>query len=694
MTDRIKGITITFRGDTTQLSKALTTVRKEANSTRKELKAIDYALKFNPNNITLLTQKQQLLKQRVSETADRIKVLKAEQQRMANDPSVDKKSAEYRKLEREIVKAESQQRQFAREMVKFGGSARLTQLSNGLTTVGKKLTGVTRNARLAAGAIAGMALFKGFERLKTLDEVSTSLEKLGYKGEHLESIMEDAKGSVSGTRFALTDMAKVAQGALGSGVEDKYKLGDYLGRVGDLAQVAGIDVQSMGAMMNKALSKGTVDAKLLNQMNANGIPIYTLLAQHLGVTTDELQKMVRTGKVGFDDLYQATEKYNGLAQEMGTNTFSGAVTVLGQQFGLIGASFLEGAYEPMKEGVQGIVQKLKELQENGTIKEWGNAAGEAIRYFVEWFRTGEAEIDNMTPKAQGLVTAFSPVVKTIGSLVKFFIGLPAPVKGAVAAFALFGGPLLTVAGGLLKIVNMGVGLMKLVKIVGSLSSAFTLLTGFNPIALAIVAGIAAVIAIGVALYKNWDKIKSGAITVKDAVVGAFQRMRDTLRGVFEAIFKIVTAPFRKAWEIIKGVIEKIKGAFKFKISLPKIKLPHFSIKPKGWKFGDLLKGDIPSLGIDWYAKGGIFTRPTIIGNKGFGEAGAEAALPLSALWKEMDGMFMRMADSIVNGVSMSMALQNAGMGGEIHIDNYLYPNGPKMGEETVRMYDQYKKILG
>lgn len=694
MADRIKGITIQFNGDTTNLSRAITQVRKESKGLFNELKEIDRELKFNPNNVALLGQKQQVLTQRVAASRHELAKLKEEQQKIAADPSVDKKSAEWRKLEREILKAERQTRAAAREMVKFGGSAKLTAVSNGLTTVGKKLTGVTRNARLAAGAIAGMALFKGFERLKTLDEVSTSLEKLGYKGEHLESIMEDAKGSVSGTRFALTDMAKVAQGALGSGVEDKYKLGDYLGRVGDLAQVAGIDVQSMGAMMNKALSKGTVDAKLLNQMNANGIPIYTLLAQHLGVTTDELQKMVRTGKVGFDDLYQATEKYNGLAQEMGTNTFSGAVTVLGQQFGLIGASFLEGAYEPMKEGVQGIVQKLKELQENGTIKEWGNAAGEAIRYFVEWFRTGEAEIDNMTPKAQGLVTAFSPLVKTIGSLVKFFVGLPAPVKGAVAAFALFGGPLLTVAGGLLKIVNMGVGLIRLTKIVGSLSSAFTLLTGFNPIALAIVAGIAAVIAAGVALYKNWDTIKSGAITVKDAVVGAFQRMRDTLVGVFKAIFSIITYPFRKGWEIIRGIIEKIKGAFNFKVSLPKIKLPHFRIKPRGWKLGDLLEGSIPSLGIDWYAKGGIFTRPTIIGNKGFGEAGAEAALPLDLLWNQMDSMFMHMADNIVNGMSTAMALQGAGQGGEITIPIYLYPSGPKMGEETVRMYDQYKKVLG
>lgn len=86
---------------------------------------------------------------------------------------------------------------------------------------------------------------------------------------------------------------------------------------------------------------------------------------------------------------------------------------------------------------------------------------------------------------------------------------------------------------------------------------------------------------------------------------------------------------------IKGIIEDIKKFFNFKVELPKIKLPHFSIKPKGWGLGDLLKGKIPKLGIEWYAKGGVFNRPTIFptsqGYKGVGEAGKEAVAPISVL---------------------------------------------------------------
>lgn len=50
-------------------------------------------------------------------------------------------------------------------------------------------------------------------------------------------------------------------------------------------------------------------------------------------------------------------------------------------------------------------------------------------------------------------------------------------------------------------------------------------------------------------------------------------------------------------------IGTLKDLFTGKWELPKIKMPHPYISPRGWKIGDLLKGSVPSIGIDWYAKG-------------------------------------------------------------------------------------------
>lgn len=78
------------------------------------------------------------------------------------------------------------------------------------------------------------------------------------------------------------------------------------------------------------------------------------------------------------------------------------------------------------------------------------------------------------------------------------------------------------------------------------------------------------------------------------------------------------------------------------------------------------------------------------GNNGVGEAGSEAVLPLSALWNRFDAM----ADSIVNGVNTAVRGASGGGTGIIQLDIYLYPSGPKMGEQIVNIYDTYKKRLG
>lgn len=152
----------------------------------------------------------------------------------------------------------------------------------------------------------------------------------------------------------------------------------------------------------------------------------------------------------------------------------------------------------------------------------------------------------------------------------------------------------------------------------------------------------------------WDSIKTTIINVvngiKTTVSNVFDSMKtsisNTINGIKTTVTKVfngvktaITNPIETAKNTIKKIVDTIKGFFSgMKISFPSIKLPHFSIKPSGWKIGDLLKGSIPKLGIDWYAKGGILNKPTIFdydprtGNaKVGGEAGAEAVAPIETL---------------------------------------------------------------
>lgn len=123
---------------------------------------------------------------------------------------------------------------------------------------------------------------------------------------------------------------------------------------------------------------------------------------------------------------------------------------------------------------------------------------------------------------------------------------------------------------------------------------------------------------------EWIKTKWSGIT------SWFSQKIASIKNTFATVKNAILSPFRTA-------IDKVKGLFnKLKLKFPNIKLPHFSVTPKGWKIGDLLKGSIPKLGIKWYAKGGIMTKPTVFGMNGNnamvgGEDGPEAILPINRL---------------------------------------------------------------
>ena len=171
----------------------------------------------------------------------------------------------------------------------------------------------------------------------------------------------------------------------------------------------------------------------------------------------------------------------------------------------------------------------------------------------------------------------------------------------------------------------------------AVTSAFGAAMAFltSPITLVILA-ISAVIAIAILLYKNWDTVKEKISKAIDKIKNDFDKMKEKIDEKIDKIkdkFQDMKDKFEEVKDKVKDIVDKIKGFFNFEVSLPKIKLPHFSIKPRGWSVGDLLKGSIPKLGIEWYAKGGVFEKPTAFGMNGGnmmvgGENGAEAIVPL------------------------------------------------------------------
>jgi phage tail tape measure protein, TP901 family len=103
MAGKIKGINIEIGGDTTGLDKALKNVNKSASDASKEIKEIDKALKFDPGNVVLLSQKQELLAKQVSNAKEKLETLKTAEEQVQKQFAEGKIGEEqYRAFQREI----------------------------------------------------------------------------------------------------------------------------------------------------------------------------------------------------------------------------------------------------------------------------------------------------------------------------------------------------------------------------------------------------------------------------------------------------------------------------------------------------------------------------------------------------------------------------------------------------------------
>ncbi|VEF05550.1 phage tail tape measure protein [Streptococcus equi] len=121
--------------------------------------------------------------------------------------------------------------------------------------------------------------------------------------------------------------------------------------------------------------------------------------------------------------------------------------------------------------------------------------------------------------------------------------------------------------------------------------------------------------------------------MKAAISGVLSGISSTVSSVWNGVKSTITNAINGAKNAVSSAINAIKNLFNFQIRWPHIPLPHFSVSGSANPL-DWLKGGLPKISIQWYAKGGILTKPTAFGMTGNslmigGEAGREAVLPLN-----------------------------------------------------------------
>lgn len=169
-----------------------------------------------------------------------------------------------------------------------------------------------------------------------------------------------------------------------------------------------------------------------------------------------------------------------------------------------------------------------------------------------------------------------------------------------------------------------------------------------------------------------ENAKTNAIGAANAIGDklGFPGLGSTVASVFNNIENFIKNPIQNAWNFISDIPNRISQAFSsISINIPRPKLPHFNVS-----WNDYGPVRLPSVGISWYAKGGIFDGPTVIG---VGEAGREAVLPIDRLSDLMASALTQIGgvgQSVTQAININIDL-NASIGSNMD----AYQTGQQIG---------------
>ena len=627
MASRIAGITIEIGGNTTKLQKSLDGVNKKLKSTSTALKDVNKLLKLNPGNTELLTQKQKKLTEAITLTKERLEQLKKAQD------SVQKGSAEWDALQREIIATEGDLKGLQAEMRNFGSvsaqqlkavGGKLKEAGGKIEDVGRKLAGVS-----AGAAAIGAGLLKlGYSAVQSADDLNTlskqtgistdELQKMQYASDLVDVSLEDITGALRKMK-AKMDPANESFAALGVSVVNAD---------GSLRSATDVFYDSV-----KALSG------ISNETERDQIAMALF-----GKSADQLAGII-------DDGGAALRKYGEEAENLGLIMSGDTLDALNK--------------------TNDTIDQLK-AEMSGTMAQIGadvaTVLAPALKTAAEFIGKITAKLRELTPeqtetilKIVGIISVVSPLIILGGKIVT---GIGALISGFGAVSGFITATLIPAIGGLLPVIG------------SVLVAAAPFLIGG-----AIIAGIVAGV---IYIVKHWEEIKAAAAELKDKVVekwenlkqstaekweeikqttqekwqGIKQDVQDKASGIkqdvlgkweeikknakekWENIKQSIVGPIESAQERIRSAIEKIKGFFDVKLEFPHINLPHFRVSGGVVPWGLGGKGTPPSIAIDWYKKAYqnpvLFRQPTVLqtsaGLKGFGDgAGAEIVMGLDKL---------------------------------------------------------------
>jgi phage-related minor tail protein len=624
-------IKIQFKVEAAEFNDALKDIRNETTKLNKEFKLEQEQLKASgteaeklESRMTYLAKKHELAAKEVALTKEQLNKAKAafgenaDEVKALENKLLDAELA-YQRVENQVAST-SKALDDSKNKWKAASQA-VGDFGDKASKAGDKMAPISAAAGAALGGMVGMAVKAGAaaDDINTLAKVTglstEEIQKFQFASDQIDVSMDTLTGSMSKLTKNMAG-ARDASAGVTLSLEEQEKQAIAI----EKAQIKYNEAVKKHGVNSLEARDASLKLKDVQDSTPAALKGAALAFDTLKVKVTDAQGKLRDNEAVFNDTIKALGSVKNETERDAL-----AMQIFGKSAQELNPLILGGA-DALKEigdaaASRGLILSQEELdQANALNDSLDQLKAEGMAGLMSM---GSQLAPILIPMFQALSEGLSGLVTWFSSLDEGTLKLILTILAVVAAVA----PVLMFIG------KLATGISAIMSLVSALGPVIAIITG--PVGL-VIAAIAAAIAIGVLLYKNWDTIKQKAGEIFASVSATFNGIRDAISGAING-----------AKDAVGAAIDRIKGFFNFSWSLPKLKMPSISMEGKF----SLAPPSVPKFGIKWNADGAIFTKPTVFntaqGLQGVGEAGAEAVLPISKLAGMIRDVMMSMPDMYV-----------------------------------------------
>lgn len=609
---RIKGITIELEGKTTGLEKAISDVTSKSIDLQGELRDVERLLKFDPGNVEALAQKQEILTKQFENTTEKLNRLKAAQEEVEKQfKSGDIGEKQYRAFRREIEFTEKSIKDLDGKISQLDGSS-VQELKKDFNRVEESSEDAKESVKDLGSELlelaAGAAVVDGIGGVieKAL-EVSTTNTKIDIAFNVPEESKKSIKEAINSVGAYGIDAEEALEGvrrqwALNKNASDESNASIIKSAGAIVAAYNEIDFTELIQESNEMASNMEISNEealaIVNSLLKIGFPpdqvdIITEYGSQLfraGYNAQEIQAImasgVDTGTWNIDVLLDGLKEGRIVLAEFGqgvddeTAKLFNKIGISKAQLESWGKSVAAGgeegrvAFEKIAEVLSTVKDKTLQNQLGTTIfgtlwEENGTKVTDAILGMNNNLTTAKENQDQLNQSIETLdsdpAIAMQQAILDLQLALQPLLGFVAQLIGSIAQWIQENPNLAATITVVLTALGILMGVfMALAPIVTTLTGLSAALgVGIGAICLpvlAAIAAIAALIAIGVLLYKNLDVIKAKCSEVCENIKNFFKDAGNNIKKTFfNALDAIKNYVKEKVEDIKESISNKLNG---------------------------------------------------------------------------------------------------------------------------------------